>query len=248
MLAVRSSILKCSCLFTLWAPHSEHSSLFPLGCPLTNVEQYLSSVANILYLYLPPHEPKVVSYVLLCCIYSFPSCYMIHMFFVGVDMILAAGWLIIDCSSLPKLLCIFFILMYHWWRLIVVYFFCWLVILILLNALARFYPCCPQWSPLHNLLLYCSVYIFVFDTSIGSIDDKVVPNRSVVDCQWLIISSQTRCGDSSSFLFLIPSFVMIVVIFGRLRLVVNCCDVTMLFLAQIHFDSILTGDWTLNLE
>ena len=33
---------------------------------------------------------------------------MIDMFFVGVDMILAAGWLIIDCSSLPKLLCIFF--------------------------------------------------------------------------------------------------------------------------------------------
>ena len=34
---------------------------------------------------------------------------MIDMFFVGVDMILAAGWLIIDCSSLPKLFVYFYI-------------------------------------------------------------------------------------------------------------------------------------------
>ena len=106
-----------------------------------------------------------------------------------------------------KVVVYIFILIYHWWRLIVVYFYCWLVILIYYldivacTSLKPFYPCVVPNGLTYINLLFLSVMIwYIF----ARIDDKVVPNRSVVDCR-LIISSQTRCGDSSSFLFLIPS-------------------------------------------
>ena len=110
------------------------------------------------------------------------------MFFVGVDMILAAGWLIIDCSSLPKLLYIF--IFYIDVSLMKVDCCVFLLLTRNLDIVActspkPFYPCCTP------MILLTSIYCYVVLCRID---------------QWLIVDSSSHPKPKPVAVILLPSY------------------------------------------